>query len=193
MNSIGYEIFPAVRWTQPTNSTTLASVLYVDGTSDLYVRPFFQTEYKDLQYNKLINNQDSGNPNMYRWVKIQQVPDSSVRITVGKERSEVFEKPYIVEQSKTTALGYTITPYDPNGIHVGKNPSISALHIPLNPTMKELEFSLLADSSKETSRSSTRVIRIITGVHHEAISILLLFLPIVALFVVLLVRKKSFR
>ncbi|WP_422479087.1 hypothetical protein [Pleomorphochaeta sp. DL1XJH-081] len=192
-NSIGYEIFPAVRWTQPTNSTTPASVLYVDGTSDLYVRPFFQTEYKDLQYNKMINNQESGNPNLYRWVKIQQVPDSGISVTSENQAIEIYEEPYIVEQSKTTALGYTIAPYDPTGEHVGKTPSISALHIPLNPMMHELEFSLLGLEDPKAIATSGRVIRIISGIQNETITVVLIILPILALLLVFSVRRKTYQ
>lgn len=192
-NSIGYEIFPAVRWTQPTNSTTLASVLYVDGSSDLYVRPFFQTEYKDLQYNKLINNQDSGNPNLHRWVKIQQVPNSGIQVATGNQSMEITEKPYIVEQSKTSALGYTIAPFDPEGEHTGKTPSISALYIPLEPTMDELEFSLIGVDDTAALNTSGRVIRIISGIHNEMITVLLILLPLVALIVVLVVRRRTYQ
>lgn len=193
LNAIGYEVFPAVRWTQPSSSTTPSSVLYVDGTSDLYVRPFFQTEYRDMHYNKLINNQKSGNPNLYTWVKIQQVPHSSMQITTDTQVREVTEGPYIVEQTKTSAMGYTIVPYDPTGEHKGKIPSVSALYIPLSPQMKALEFSLTNLEDAAATASSKRSIRIIRGVQHEILSLALLVLPLIVLLFVLIKRRRSYR
>ena len=42
-NSIGYDVIPADQWTRPVLSQTPASVLYVDGTTDLYLLPIFST------------------------------------------------------------------------------------------------------------------------------------------------------
>jgi len=188
--SIGYEVFPAIRWTEPTMSTTASSVLYLDGSSDIYIRPFYQNEYLSLFYNKLINNQSFGNQSLYSWVKIQQVPQSKIQLTTKDQAQEISESLYIVEQSKTSALGYTIVPYEPLGIHKGKTPSLSALYIPLSGEMEELSFSL---SPSENTKTSMRTIRIINGVHHESFVILILLIPLVTIAIVLIVRKRRYK
>ena len=55
-NGIGFEVIPGDRWTRPESSVTPSSVLYVDGSADLYLRPFFEEEFNDLAYEKTINN-----------------------------------------------------------------------------------------------------------------------------------------
>jgi hypothetical protein len=193
INSIGYEVFPERQWTQPTLSSSPASVLYLDGSSDIYLRPFYQNEYISLNYNKLVNNQASGNPNLYSWVKIQQVPESTIQINQNQEISDVDLNKYIVEQSKTTALGYTIVPYDPLGAHKGKIPSMEALYIPLSPDMKEAKFSVIGLDDSLATKSSARTIRIIDSIHHEFYVVLILFIPLLVGAIVLLRRKKSYK
>lgn len=188
-DSIGYEIFPADRWTLPSESFAPSSVLYVDGTSDMYVRPFYQDEFLDLQYNKMIDNQSSGNPNLYRWVRIQQVPNSSVEITTSNGVQVIDEQPFMVEQSKSTTLGYSIVPYDAQGVHAGKDPSIVALHIPLSTDDKEISLSL-AGVEDSIKGSSKRIIRVITGIKGELITVLLIFIPLIVTFIVRTVRKR---
>ncbi|MGI6432773.1 MAG: hypothetical protein ACOXZ4_02765 [Sphaerochaetaceae bacterium] len=189
VNSIGYEVFSSDKWTMPTLSRTASSVLYVDGSSDLYVRPFFQHEYRDLDYQKLVNNQSSGNPSLYQWVSIQQVPNAAIKeLSEGFERI-VTEQPFMVEQSKTSTMGYSIVPYDPQGEHQGKTPSLVALHIPLKVQDKEYMIRLVDEPEAQVS-SSFRRIRIIGGLKAEALIILLILIPLGVLGTVKVIRKK---
>jgi hypothetical protein len=70
---IGYEVIPGDKWTRPEESRTPASVLYVNGTTGLYLRPFHEAEANDLFYQKTVSNQAEGNPSMYRWVRAETV------------------------------------------------------------------------------------------------------------------------
>jgi hypothetical protein len=188
-NTIGYDVFPADKWTQPSESNTQASVLYVNGNSELYVRPFFQNEYRDLHYNRLINNQNTGNPNLFNWVKIQQVPNSFIKTLEDGKNSTISENPYIVEQTQTAALGYSIVPYDPTGLHKGKAPSISAFRIPVSSTTNKIEF-FLQDASGAIHDGSKREIRVITGVQGIVFSVIVLLIPMVGFVVYRRVRKQ---
>ena len=188
-NTIGYDVFPADKWTQPSESNTPASVLYVNGKSELYVRPFFQNEYRDLQYNRLINNQNTGNPNLFNWVKIQQVPNSFIRTQVAGQNTMITENPYIIEQTQTAALGYSIVPFDPTGLHKGKTPSISAFRIPISSTTEKIEFSL-QDAAGAVYDGSKREIRIITGLKGVAVSVIVLIIPIIGFAVYRKIRKQ---
>ncbi len=188
-NTIGYDVFPADKWTQPSESNTPASVLYVNGKSELYVRPFFQNEYRDLQYNRLINNQNTGNPNLFNWVKIQQVPNSFIRTQVAGQNTMITENPYIIEQTQTAALGYSIVPFDPTGLHKGKTPSISAFRIPISSTTEKIEFSL-QDAAGAVYDGSKREVRIITGLKGVAVSVIVLIIPIIGFAVYRKIRKQ---
>lgn len=190
-DSIGYEIFPEIQWTQPTYSSEPSSVLYLDGTSDIYLRPFYQNEYISLEYNKLIDNQDSGTPNLYSWKKIQQVPESRITVISDSKQEQVSLDQYIVEQSATTALGYTIVPYDPDGKHKGKNPSMEALYIPLDPVLKELRISITDLNDPLETASSVRIIKIINSIQHESIAVFIMVLPLLIGLIIFLVRKKK--
>ncbi len=189
-DSIGYEVFPADRWTTPSTSSSPSSVLYVDGTSDIYARPFFQDEFLDLQYQKMINNQSSGNPNLYRWVRIQQVPNSNIEVTMSGQMQVVAEQPFMVEQSTSATLGYSIVPYDPAGAHAGKSPSIVALHIPIGTADKEVTISL-ADGDDSIKTSSKRTIRVITGIKGELVTIFMICVPLIITLVARTIRKKK--
>jgi len=124
---IGLEVIPGDKWTRPVESTTPSSVLYVDGSADLYLRPFFQQEYNDLYYEKMQRNDASGNPNVMKWVRIQQVPQAAIRLSgSGGQEQVVREEPFFVEQVKGASLGYRIVPYDPQGAHKDRDPSLQA-------------------------------------------------------------------
>ena len=81
--AVGLEVIPGDKWTRPVQSTSPASVLYVDGSVDLYLRPFYQREYNDLFYEKMRRNDAKGNPGLMKWVRIQQVPGAAVEIAGG--------------------------------------------------------------------------------------------------------------
>lgn len=131
-NGIGFEVIPADKWTRPVESKTPSSVLYVDGTADLYLRPFFQDEFNDLAYEKMRRNDAKGNPDLMKWVRLQQVPQARLQVArPGLGPEEVLEAPYYVEQVKGAALGYKIVPFDPEGAHQDRDPSLRAFHIPI--------------------------------------------------------------
>jgi hypothetical protein len=109
----GYEVIPADKWTRPETSSQPGSVLYVNGQTDIYLQPFYQDEFNDLQYEKLLRNDARGNPNLTKWVKMQQVPKASIEIARGREMQKVAEQPYKVEQLPGSALGYRIVPFQP--------------------------------------------------------------------------------
>ena len=74
---VGFEIIPSDKWTRPVESRTPSSVIYVNGTADIYLRPFFEDELNDFAYEKTLNNAARGNPNVEKWVRIQQVPHAT--------------------------------------------------------------------------------------------------------------------
>ncbi|OHD67581.1 MAG: hypothetical protein A2177_12485, partial [Spirochaetes bacterium RBG_13_68_11] len=55
VNGIGYEVIPSDKWTRPQESKTPASILYVDGSADLYLRVFYENEYNELAYARTVD------------------------------------------------------------------------------------------------------------------------------------------
>lgn len=187
---IGFDIIPEDRWTMPSESTRPSEVLYVNGKSDLFIRPFLQNEYNDLYFNKLVANDARGNPNLNRWVKIQQVPKSSIELSLGKELRSLKEAPYMVEQVEGANLGYRIVDYDPDGSHKNEQPSIIAFRIPIRGSERKA-LSLFATDEKGTNlKGSGRSIRIIEG--QKAIPLLLFIAacPLIAMGIILALRKR---
>ena len=104
---IGLEVIPGDKWTRPVDSKTPSSILYVDGSTDLYLRPYFQNEYNDLYYEKMRKNDAKGNPDLMKWGRIQQVPKARFEVIHPDRSTEtVLENPFYVEQVKGAALGY---------------------------------------------------------------------------------------
>jgi hypothetical protein len=189
---IGLEVIPGDKWTRPVESKTPASVLYVDGSTDLYLRPFFEQEYNDLDYEKMLQNDARGNPNLMQWVRIQQVPKAQISVSRPKAATEtVLEKPYYVEQVKGSALGYTIVPYDPEGAHKDRDPSLRAFRIPIVKDQRVVRLQV-QDSSGAVLPGSERQIRIIGPSRLMIISLILALLPLAAMAVVMLRRTRVY-
>ena len=165
--AVGMEVIPGDKWTRPVESTSPGSVLYVDGSTDLYLRPFYQQEYNDLFYEKLRRNDAKGNPGLMKWVRIQQVPGAALSVGAGAGRSRaveprmVQEEPFFVEQIPGGALGYRIVPFDPEGAHRGREPSLRAFRLPVSARQPVLRLRVL-DRAGEVLPSSDRQVRIVT-------------------------------
>ncbi len=188
---IGLEVIPGDRWTRPVESKRPASVLYMDGSTDIYLRPFFQQEYNDLFYEKLKKNDSRGNPNLMKWVRIQQVPEARIEV-IGSDRNPVtvLEKPYYVEQVKGAALGYRIVPYDPEGAHKDRDPSLKAFHIAISRGERRIKLRV-RDKMGNVLTGSERQIRIIRSPGTGTVLIVLALLPLLAMMIVRSRRSRK--
>jgi hypothetical protein len=128
---VGYEVIPADKWTRPEESKTPSSVLYVNGSTDLYLRPFLEAEVNDLYYEKTVSNQATGNPSVYRWVRVRDVQDARLEIVTGSERVTAAAQELTVKQEKGTSLGYSIVPFDRKASADGAKPDMVAFHLPV--------------------------------------------------------------
>jgi hypothetical protein len=190
--AIGLEVIPGDKWTRPVESKTPASVLYIDGSTDLYLLPFFQREYNDLYYAKMKKNDAMGNPNLMTWVRIQQVPKARIEVTrPGSETEMVFEKPYYVEQVKGAALGYQIVPFDPEGKHKDRDPSLQAFHIPVTEEQRVIRLRV-QDKEGQYLSSSERQIRVITPAKAGFVSLILALVPLAVMAFVLARRSRRY-
>ena len=188
--AIGLEVIPGDKWTRPVESTSPASVLYIDGSTDLYLRPFYQQEYNDLFYEKMRRNDAKGNPALMKWVRIQQVPGAAVEITGTTGSSQmVREEPFVVEQAAGAALGYQIVPFDPEGKHQGRQPSLLAFHLSLATGQRVVRLRV-QDRDGQFLPSSERQVRIVRPTGREVISLLLAAAPLLVMLVVMVRRSR---
>jgi hypothetical protein len=170
-------------------------VLYVDGSADLYLRPFLEQEYNDLYYEKMQRNDARGNPNVMKWVRIQQVPRAGIRLTgpAGQEQL-IREEPFFVEQVKGASLGYRIVPYDPQGAHKDRDPSLQAFHVPIarSATDKAQPVLRLATLDKNGTElgGGERQIRVVGPARAGFVALLLALLPLAVMLAVLVVRSR---
>jgi hypothetical protein len=187
---IGLEVIPGDKWTRPVDSTTPSSVLYVNGSADLYLRPFFEQEYNDLFYEKMQRNDARGNPGVMKWVRIQQVPHAGIRFAEpgGQERI-LAEEPFFVEQLKGASLGYRILPWDPSGEHKDQGPGLIAFHLPISEATRAVRLATL-DENGIPLPGGERQIRVVRPAPRGNVALVLTLLPLVVMAVVLIIRSR---
>lgn len=190
---IGYEVIPSDKWTRPEESKTPASVLYVNGTTDLYLRPFFEDEVNDLFYEKTVSNQSAGNPSLYKWVRLEQVPGATIEAaSPGKETVTLAEHSFLVTQSTGSGLGYTIAPYDPKTAAPDQSPSIVAFSVSVEKGGRITRLRTL-DSGGHPISGSERQIRIVARPPLLPLCALLALAPLLAMGIVFTARARRNR
>jgi len=190
--AIGLEVIPGDKWTRPVESKTPASVLYIDGSTDLYLRPFFQQEYNDLFYEKMRKNDAKGNPTLMKWVRIQQVPQARVEVSRPSSESQmILEEPFYVEQVKGAALGYQIVPFDPEGKHKDREPSLQAFHVSISEDQRVIRLRV-QDKEGQYLPTSERQIRVVKPSRIGIISLILAALPLVVMIIVMARRSRRY-
>lgn len=109
---VGYEVISAKRWTMPETSSDPSEIIYLDGKKTLYFRSYIQTEYNHLYYSKLLDPQNEGYPELWRWVNIKQIEKGTLQLVKdGQIVASIQENPYYVEQVPGPELGYRIVEY----------------------------------------------------------------------------------
>jgi len=195
---IGYDIIPGDRWTRPQESSSVMDALYVSGTSDLYLRPFEETELNDLDYSRMVDNQSLGSPRLFRWVRTRQVQSSVLHLRAegagsrpAEAASIVIEQPYFVHQVPGSSLGYQIVPFNQSQPdQQGHDPSLVAFHLPSGSG--RLRF-YLSRPDGTPYPGSEREVRVLRQDRHGNGLFLLALLPLLGLGVPLLRRLKSGR
>ncbi len=186
----GYDVIPADKWTRPEESSQPGSVLYVNGKTDIYLRPFYQDEFNDLQYEKLIRNDARGNPNLTRWVKMQQVPKATIEVARGRETEQVTERPYKVDQLPGSALGYRIVPFQPRPDSTQAD--LYAYKIRIKPDQRVLKLQVRESSGKVLS-GGERQIRVVAGQQGLLTLLVLAAVPLLVMALVMAFRATKVR
>jgi len=177
-STVGYEVIPADKWNRPVESNSRHSVIYVDGSSDLYLVAYHQHEFVDLHYEKLLRNDARGSPGLRQRVFVQEI--RGVRIAVldpGGRIATVDKLPWFVEQERTDSHGYRIVPFDPEGTHVDREPSLQAFHLDLDRYGTRIRVALV-DGQGDIIADSVRRIRVPDGSTAAGLLVVLALLPL---------------
>ena len=175
--TVGYEVIPGDKWNRPVASHSGDSVIYVDGSSDLYLAAYHQHEFVDLYYEKLLRNDARGSPGLRQQVFVQEI--SGVRMAVlaaGGPIATVQRRPYFVERMRTTSLAYRIVPFDPEGAHRDREPSLRAFHLDLERYGRGFRVALV-DSRGDMIDVTMRRVRLLDGSPPSRVLVLLALLP----------------
>ena len=188
--TVGYEVIPGDRWNRPVESNSPDSVIYADGSSDLYLIAYHQHEFIDLHYEKLLRNDASGSPGMRRRVFVQEIPNLRIAVLDPGGRIATIDKlPWFVEQERTTSHGYRILPFDPDGAHPDRAPSLTAFHIDLDRYGPRIRLALVDSQGTIIDGSTRRIRRLFRSASVNAL-VLLALLPLAAGLGVALARRK---
>ena len=126
------------------------------------------------------------------WVYIQQVPGGRIEVTKNNHTSAILvEEPFYVEQTKGSALGYKIVPFDPEGAHKDRDPSLIAFKIPITRETSLIKFELL-DNSGLNMAGSSRQVRVIIKSRWQPILLVLCLLPLLVMTVVRMIRSRKY-
>lgn len=141
VGGVGYEIIPGNRWTKRESSNDPMQSIYGFGSNTLYFRAFMEDEYNELFYNKLLDPQNSGNSNRYKWVHTLPLMDKVLAVQRNQRTPEqVKRNAYLVKQLSGARLGYEILPFTPEKFP-DKQPSFEGFKV---------EFSAGNDAGQQT-------------------------------------------
>ena len=188
--TVGYEVIPGDKWNRPVESNSNDSVIYVDGSSDLYLIAYHQHEFIDLHYEKLVRNDARGSPGLRRRVLVQEIPDVRIAVLDSSGSVTTIERlPYFVDQERTASYGYRIVPFDPEGAHANREPSLEAFHIDLDRYGARIRVALV-DGEGDVIADSMRHVRLLDESGTTGFLVLLAFLPLAVGIGVVLARWK---
>jgi hypothetical protein len=185
---VGLEVIPGDRWTRPAESHTPSSIIYVDGSADLYLQPFYQDEYNDLYHRKTVSADAEGNASLHRWIRVGQIPDGTIEVTRDGAGSAtaITEEPFFVRQVEGAALGYTIEPFD--GTQADE-PSLQAYHLRVRQEDQRIQIRV-KDENGEYLSGGWREIRIISDKTDKPALLVAALVPIVAYIAALFLRRR---
>ena len=190
--SVGYEIIPENKWTRSVVSDRPESVIYLDGSTDLYLQCFYQDQYNDFFHSKTLNVTDKGNPESMKWFRVMQIENAGIELKYENgSYTTINAEPFIVEQKEGSSLGYSILPYKSREVESHVEPSLIAFHLPLDKDVKKIQFHAV-DENGNIIRNSYRQVRVLSAYRGGIISLVLIILPML-LYVLIIIRYRYFR
>lgn len=160
---VGYQIIPGNRWTKKKKCNDPAKVIYAAGENLLYFRPYKQNEYNELYYNKLLDPQNEGKKEDWKWVHAEPIEDVFLLFYGGEKMLERKDKEsYKVEQTSGPELGYNIVKYTKEKFPGGK-PTFEGYQLTLSENLpkKGYRIYLQKKQGNEVIHGSEREIRLV--------------------------------
>lgn len=161
---VGYEIIPGNRWTKKESCDDPSWIIHAAGKNDLYFNPYKQEEYNELYYNKLVDPQEIGRIERFKWVHIDPVEEVTLLFGRGKEILQTVEKaPYFVKQIPGPELGYEILVYNEELQKKGYKPTFESYKVSLSEDLPKTDYqiSVVSKSSGQIEEKSERTVRLI--------------------------------
>jgi|GEM_PF-1312755 len=191
-NLTGIDIKPGIKWNRPVQSAIPGSVIYTDGSTDLYIKPYLQAEVNEYYYNNLVRNGSRGNINQVKLVKTGEPGEYSILVRSDRGRiEEIEEGSYIVRQSEGGSLGFTIVPYEKE-VHGGMKPHLSAAHLSILPGEKKIFLEVRAPEGGDQPLPA-REIRIVNPNQTSVFTAFSALFPLAVYLVLLILRSKKER
>jgi len=187
---IGYEITPGNRWTKKESCNDPAMIIYAAGENILYFRPYSQDEYNELYYNKLIDPQNEGREDNWKWVHTSPIKNVSL-LFFGQNKvlEKIDKKPFYVKQISGPELGYNIIEYNEKDFPYQK-PTFEGYQLNLSSQLKKTGYQIYMQKKDENTplSKSERGIRLVRKENSQFLYYLS-FLPLMVGAIVF-IRKK---
>jgi hypothetical protein len=187
----GYEIIPGNRWTRREASDDPSWLIYAAGKNTLYFSPFIQDEYNELYYNKLLDPQNPGREEKWRWVHIQAIKDVTLLFSKGKETLQrIVRVPYYVKQIPGPELGYEIVEFNPEEM-LDRQATFEGYKLDLEPTLEKASYEInLEKKEGGFFQGSRREVRLVKKENAQSLYILSIF-PLLVGAVVFVTRRRK--
>jgi hypothetical protein len=161
---ICYQYASADKITLPVLSPEAHSVIYIDGTNDLYIQGYFQKEYNEFYHNKLVRNDSVGSVFRTKGSTSDKVTDSWLEVRNGIEEKEIIlEELYYIQADNSKNTGYGIVIWDgrPNQPMQYVNPNFSGFYLPVSAIHDTASFKLrnIQDRVYNGSERKVKIVR----------------------------------
>lgn len=188
----GYEIIPGNRWTKKENCDEPSWIIHAIGKNELYFNPFLQDEYNELYHNKLVDPQNVGRLERWKWVHVD--PIDNIKTILGFKQQilqSVDKQPYFVKQIPGAELGYEILNYSDELKQQGYQPTFESYKVILDPNLPKRDYSvsLVQSDNNQPVSKSERVIRLLKK-ENAGYLYAIPFFPLIVALIVILSRRS---
>jgi len=161
---VGYEIIPGNRWTKREECNDPANAIYAAGKNVLYFRPYRQDEYNELYHNKLLDPQNGGRIENWKWVHTEPIKNVQL-LLFSKDNllKRIDKKPYKVEQIPGPELGYNIVEFK-KGKLPGEKPTFEGYQLILSENLPGKSYRIYLQKEGKNNNiisTSEREIRLV--------------------------------
>ena len=167
-------------------------IIHAIGKNELYFNPFLQDEYNELYHNKLVDPQNVGRLERWKWVHVD--PIDNIKTILGFKQQilqSVDKQPYFVKQIPGAELGYEILNYSDELKQQGYQPTFESYKVILDPNLPKRDYSvsLVQSDNNQPVSKSERVIRLLKK-DNAGYLYAIPFFPLIVALIVILSRRS---